>query len=909
MASAVRSDSMTSRKPSRRRSLIAAAGIAGALLAAAFLWMGLRGEGSGEPSRGDRVARHGAVQARRDQLATEPRLEVVVRGAISDREGIAVAGARVCAFAAESAAAATSACATADQQGNYELRASGAGHRELVASARGFVPRAKEIDLVEPDLERRVDFVLDGGGAELRGRVLDIGGGPVAGAEVSTRLGNAWEGGVSVPAFTDSDGAFALWTRPGSVMLTAHASGYAPATTRAGSPGEGLELHLIPESVIEGRVVAAGTDEPIAAAAVSVRIELGQTSTVRTDADGRFRIAGLSPGRYHAEATATGWYGEAARSVRVGLGETATELLIEAHPAAVLDGHILYDPDGAPCPDGVVSLRDDTRSFYLRARISPPGAAHFDAILPGRYDVNVDCAAALPSDTPAITIARPERITPEWTVSRGMSVRGTVQTPDGKAAEGVWVSAVHTSDASAEAVAAVTSDAQGAFRLSGLPSGSYRLTVGGPHYLVGEEPVVVASTGGAPGATLTVGALARLVGTVHDPKGQPVSSARVCARPSGGLTVSTQTGQDGSFELARLRPGHFEVYASVDSNRCERAAGDESAVRLDVDAGSTRVALTTTQGHGTIRGTVTNSLGAPISDAFVVARRQEGDLAGGAGAALRAARWQSDVAPVLTDTDGRFVLDDLTGSRYVVMAYQRGGGETALEDVEVDTTIALQIEATGSISGTVSLADGSAPEVFSIRAQNIATGFRHTDRFLLTGGAWSLDGLPAGRFLVQAESPHASAEDAVELAPGENRDGISLRLASKTRVRGQVVSQESGDPLEGFTVSIESVTHGKSSVIVTTTSDGENVTGADGWFNVAEAPTGRVQISVMPPLDSLQTYAAFRSFATLTNEAVNTLPPIEVAERHPRTEAGGGGAGAESSGTPSDDGDRATPSR
>jgi hypothetical protein len=207
--------------------------------------------------------------------------------------------------------------------------------------------------------------------------------------------------------------------------------------------------------------------------------------------------------------------------------------------------------------------------------------------------------------------------------------------------------------------------------------------------------------------------------------------------------------------------------------------------------------------------------------------------------------------------------------------------------VQTGEVVSLELATTSSMAGTVLLPDGSPANHFSLRVQNIETGFRLSDRFFRTNGTWSMDGLPGGPYRIQVDAPDASAEVTVELAPGEDRTGVLIRLLGKSQVRGRLVALADGAPLVGFSVSITRYSPGAANAAIVVASDGgENTTDSDGWFTVTSAPTGVVQISVLPATDALNRYAPFRTFATLPQQRLTTLPPIPVAAKPTRRDVG-----------------------
>jgi len=161
--------------------------------------------------------------------------------------------------------------------------------------------------------------------ATIRGRVLDTGGQPVAGATVSAK-----DGGRSRVITTDVDGRFALTDVPtGSVTVDAYKTGYVqsrhgaqtsqlpalPITLTNGQIVDGVDIVLPRASALSGTVVdEAG--EPMEDASVqllrvsrSARGDIVTPASVmtrRTDDRGQFRVWGIVPGTYLIAASAPG---------------------------------------------------------------------------------------------------------------------------------------------------------------------------------------------------------------------------------------------------------------------------------------------------------------------------------------------------------------------------------------------------------------------------------------------------------------------------------------------------------------------------------------------------------------------------------------------------------------------------
>src|SRR4051812_9107830 len=125
---------------------------------------------------------------------------------------------------------------------------------------------------------------------------------------------------------TDSQGQFHVEGLPlGQGSVGVRKPGYMPLLTMPREGGESvglvtvsaddsapLTLHMVPQGTIAGAVVGS-TGEPLEDVRVSVyywQVQSGHGAWRRqqvaaTDEDGRFRIAGLSPGRYYLVSTPT----------------------------------------------------------------------------------------------------------------------------------------------------------------------------------------------------------------------------------------------------------------------------------------------------------------------------------------------------------------------------------------------------------------------------------------------------------------------------------------------------------------------------------------------------------------------------------------------------------------------------
>lgn len=853
----------------RRRAV--AGGVGAVLVVLVVLGLWWRSSGGGpDGSRAATADEEAAALSPRARPRVDPAtLEAAsLGGTVRARGGDPVAGARVCVrpsskeLAGEDVRAPT--CTTADAQGRYRFAPLLPARYRPVAGAPHYLAAAWEPPEGEPEYielapgEQRdgVDLILDPGGVELSGVVLDIGGGPVAGAAVTTFPGRVTGmAPLTAPAaFTDAEGAFSLWVAEGPHALRATAEGYAAGIAAVRAPGQRAEILLTPESVLAGTVVDAATGEPVARAQVFAGelSRVGSDGSAFTDDQGRFRITRLSPGRYKPTARIAGGFGQTPESVLLGLGETAEELVIELHPAAIVSGRVLVGDEGeTPCPSGWVRLSSDLTGRGLGTEVD--GRVEFEAVLPGSYEVSVYCDDHLSAEEyPPIEVTGEDVTDLVWRVTAGAAVVGTVRDAEGQPVAGanVRLTPKRGSDPRAPQPRGWTeTDDDGRYEARGLAAGTADVQVHSDRHPPLPDPVpVTVPAEGEVTLDLTLPGGGAIAGRVVDDRGQPVGGVQVTAaslgRRDGFWNDRSETSDDGTFELRGVPPGKKRVYASDGSwgqtplRAPGQAADAEPGKLVEVAAGErAEVELVVERRTARITGRVLDESGAPVTDAFVAAER-EPERAGASAARTRMQlRWSWNRKPAMTDTDGAFELSDLAPGRYTVRAYRRGGGEALAEGVAAGSTVTLSIPAAGSISGQVR-AGAAAPRTFRVVAADPETGFRRAESFYRTGGAWALHDLPAGTFQVTAAAEAGTATETIALAAGQERRGVVIELAGRGVIAGRVVDADTKKPVPGLMTGFVPLDGAR----IGWSEQPERVTDRDGRFRIEDVPAGSVRV-------------------------------------------------------------------
>lgn len=779
---------------------------------------------------GDAAAPVGS--ARRDPTAA-PRGSIA--GTIRDERGAPIA-ARVCASPAAPELASDAldpVCVATDARGAYRFGALVPADYAIDASAQGFAPGTAELVLLPGEQRSGVDLVLANGGVLLRGTVSDLGGGPVAGAQVRARSRTVFPRAQAITE-TDAEGRYTLWVRPGTVDVFAVADGYAEAIESGTAPAT-IDLLLTPASSLAGTVIDAATNEPRPGVRVVVATRDTRV-TARTDEAGAFRATRLVPGRYQATVQDLGVFGRSEGTVLVGLGQHVEGVIVRVYRAARVAGTVTIAGTGAPCPDPEGYLADDANEVAANANGAADGSLVAEGVRPGTYTVRVGCAGHQPVGEPRVTVGATDIVDQRWTVAPGGTIEGRVTLLDTPIA-GAWIEARALGQVPRGGIGArdTTTRADGSFALRGLVAGRHRLTVASE---LGHAAPIELDV--AAGATVTrsiaLAAGGTIRGVVVDPRGTPLArvEVRARARGGGGSRHDWFTGDDGRFAITGLPDGTYRL----------TLARGEDALRIPASPDGVQVAVTATRPaelrlvvedrSGAIRGTVTDHAGKPIGDAYVSAAREDDD-----NSAVGRVRWSSHDRPRLTDPDGKFAIDQLVPGTYTILAYRKGGGEAIAEHVALGKHVNLTIRATGSIAGTIrlpgTLSGGNLDEL----AITLTTrdGFRRTDSFYRTAGRYTLRDVAPGTYQLRATTPNGTGELAVALAPDEHKTGVDLTLEPLATITGTLVDLLTRKPLPDLAVfSFPPDT----TTLVTPdgSAAGSHITDASGRFTIRGARTG-----------------------------------------------------------------------
>jgi protocatechuate 3,4-dioxygenase beta subunit len=299
-----------------------------------------------------------------------------------------------------------------DAGGRFELTDLGSGEYMLTATAAGFsVERMNRVAVDGPALE--IQLAQQGCA---QGRVIDSGTKqPLTAFACSVRMVNPGTTIYGRPMqqaeFRNAkDGAFELCgLEPGTYVVQASAADYAPTysgtfTLEQGMTVPDILVEISRGGILRGRVVDAKTGEPLSAAEIGTfdngyvknpftdllggMMPRNTTQTLaRTDRDGRFELAMLTPETYQIEISHHGHTTLIMKDLKVGDAQELDLGTLEMEHGAVIRG-IVYGGDGSPLANAEVSVRANQGYRMFNARTGPDGRYVVESVPTGTYTVS-----------------------------------------------------------------------------------------------------------------------------------------------------------------------------------------------------------------------------------------------------------------------------------------------------------------------------------------------------------------------------------------------------------------------------------------------------------------------------------------------------------------------------------------
>lgn len=788
-----------------------------------------------------------------------------------------------------------------DGAGRFRLEGAVTPKESVLVTARGFVAAGRSVELTVDGPNLPVAIELEPA-AIVRGVVVGSDGTPLAGASVRVTKGGvgfnpmmfmqlAQGGGVTAPApstLTDANGVFELDGIPGgTVKLMAEHRGYLAFTTeslavRAGEVLDGVEITLLRESVVSG-IVRGPDGATVEGAVVKVALDTteglgsmvagmfgGAWTSATTEADGTYRVGGLTGGSRTVRVEARGFLHEE-EAVQVP-DEGSAALDFELRPGYRLEGLVLT-PNGEPAAGARVEVRwassananplaamtGMVRGADASGTTDDAGRFALDGLQEGPWSLTAKAEGHLDATADDVPQGATDVV---LQLRAAAAIRGIVRDVDGQPVAGAWVhrKGGRRAGGGNPWLAMLSGDprvltaADGTFELPELEAGRYTLYARRQGYADSESvKLQVAAGESLAEIELVLRPGESLVGRVIEKgSGNAVPGAIVYVAlgsgPMAGMnpqdfvdgdpsappgSISTQSGEDGRFTLEGLTPGKVTVEVRTKDH------APASLSRIDVPGGEVIVEVGR---GGRVEGVVLDAAGNPVSGTQVI-------LSGGAMGFGR-----QRVAT--SDANGFYEMDRVVPGAYQIMkmdsasAFGVGGmGTVAVREGET-TRHDFKPDATGAIVSGVVEREAKGVEGAMVILTGGSVGMRMTTSD--AKGAFSFDGLPPGKYTVSVQTDILGGGTTSESVTLEERQVLSdlrLRLSSLA-LEGRVVDAETGkgigfaqvilfDPTVGTLSSLEEIVSHQRGQAITDAKGQFKISGlADGTFSLRVSAAG-----------------------------------------------------------------------
>jgi protocatechuate 3,4-dioxygenase beta subunit len=575
---------------------------------------------------------------------------------------------------------------------------------------------------------------------------------PIANASVELRATVLWTATTNAAGVATFSHVGAEWA-----PLVASAPGFAPAAMMLGTSGDPkapvrVALVLARGAAVSG-VVVDGAGKPVGGARVVATaasepfpVVDSRRDGVIAKPDGTFELRAIGAGTWRLTATHATFGPTTSTPIALdgAHAKTGVKLVLEA--GGTLTGAVV-DASGGPVASANVRVVVRGNVFWRAQRQAFSGADGKFAIagLPRRAVdvvaqseqgssaiVSADLVATAKQDV-ALKLDIAGEITGIVVDSAGQPL-GDAQVfadpePTGKPADlSIWVVR-----GDQEAV----TDQAGAFVLSGLPPGGYRVRASRSGASIDEQQLakfVVAHPGER--LRIVVPNEGKITGKVAFADGKVPLAFTVRLGNSYGTPFASA---DGSFSLAAVAGTHGLV---VDGPSFLAAKSREVVV---VEGQPTDVGTITVEPGRSISGRVLDERNNPVAGAKIAG----GKLLSGGGKELYIPDESIDAKDTTSDGDGRFRLDGFSPGQLNVVAGTASGRSPSIEIPAgtASATVDLVIAPTTSLDGVVTRDGNPLGDTVVIAKPIGATG---SNFFVVTGpdGAFALDALAPGAYLV-----------------------------------------------------------------------------------------------------------------------------------------------------------------
>ncbi|MBV8758484.1 MAG: carboxypeptidase regulatory-like domain-containing protein, partial [Deltaproteobacteria bacterium] len=248
----------------------------------------------------------------------------------------------------------------------------------------------------------------------------------------------------------------------------------------------------------------------------------------------------------------------------------------------------------------------------------------------------------------------------------------------------------------------------------------------------------------------------------------------------------------------------------------------------------TGIKLTVEARDGVIRGNVVGADGHAAPDAWVSVHVDRGKDFDFEDFDPEGAK------PVLTNADGKFVVDHLKRGTYkVVVDGPRGSSRGEKSGVKTGDTVTIELTTLGTLSGHVTQR-GAPATVYDLACKGPVGMIDR--RITAADGSYTLEHLAPGSYACSVEADQGTARGSVDVASGSA--SLDLSLVPWAQVTGTVVSVLSGQPVAGVVAIVGGFENGRGMADVL--AGKAPTTDATGRFRIDHIAAGSGSISLVP---------------------------------------------------------------
>lgn len=716
-----------------------------------------------------------------------------------------------------------------DLEGRFQVQRPEASKTRLHIHHRDFLPTSRTLEASHSLEEISIRLLPT---AQIRGRLVDDAGYPVAGATITgvpvTAISATSQGGrasrakwpriprddVDSRALTDRKGEFLLvGLSPGTTyLLRANKRGYGEtqqerATLPPGGSSEPVEMRLSKGRLAFGRILDLD-QRPLSNALVSARLSASGntqgkaplTVTGTSDAQGRFELTGPPGGRIDLHAEATGYGSLVVRGLEIPAGTAPVNLgslLLE--PGGALAG-LVTNPSGQAVPEVSIWVRKSTEPHH-EFSFSPPSRprdgttdSHGSFEIEGLAvhqpsDLWLEAIGYQPRFLPGVVVEAPsaeerplEASLLEVQLLPAARATGLVVSRSGDPIEAAKVR-LRTIEGAGPGIPPgsleqiVHTDSQGHFECTRLVPGVVEIDARAEGFLpspVHRQPVGKGAHLEEVLFTLDTGVAVE--GWILDPELHAVQGADIRIGEA-----SSRSQEDGRFRLVGVAPGpRFLEVGHQDFNT--------SRQRFEAEAGAQPLEIVL-RPTVAVSGRVVNPDGLPLA---AVELRLESETSNGPGPGA------------LSATDGRFHFPNVADGRYQLHA-QLAGYVAADSEMAVTvegasmTGIEVRLQVGGTLTGQVLGLDFE--DLASVRV--VAEGVRRSQAGEVDyEGRFRVENLPPGDYRLVATTLGGSrqARAFAHLEAGQPMAEQDVEFLEALSLRGLVVT--AGEPLPDTSVTV-----------------------------------------------------------------------------------------------------------